>query len=1426
MGSFGRIFTTTEDNAPFTYLLDSDNFTDLLQTTSAPAEITEIPDTSISTDTDIQDDIFVTKSAVDDEPLFITNPETLDNDTFLISVSGDSILLSDSADIIAEAPQDEIVSNALVFLDNEVSTSTTIPEELDTVFINEASGGDGIPDFRMSMKPSMSHNQLMLKMQENLKEDEVSSNNPDIGTDVEKPISIQEHSINFPQAGEVLQPPIDIGYLPPTHRGTDIKHNIGKQSIILVNEPQINFLQDPVLSPTKSLVSSGGIQLPPLDTAEIQSFQDVPDSFTEHSGSDASVTNAPPEYNTFPFDETELFVPEEVNIYNDANQFPLLSPDLVTRKHVNNAPLPSDSQNHQNAQTGHSLPDLLISSSPENRLRIEMFKTNTLGIMKDNAIDDVNVESIISLTSNSGASFSHTDNGVQFIVSNNNLGDPVGISIFALADDSIINRPEGFVTDTPTLTTDSATKPMNTLLDDTSYTVKTPNNASISPLNLLQETDFVFDDPSFFTPPVPSASPASETLDSNSEFGGFSVFQNGAQSHVSQINSAVLEQIPFPIVNIPFFIPSDIAQDQLNSSSSETFIPMILFPMPGLMGLTKNAILPSSIQDKNSDSPPVSKSINNMGDSTRSVLGNLINNEVTFRLTDPEIIDIGQPQFIAANEGVAGPAEVLSLSTAQVAGVGEPVIISVSDTSVTNIQQQDTPATRFQEVSTPVIVPDITQSAGPDNVRLGQLQFVDQTIGQPQVGVPLSVSRPQLNSVSQPLVISVSQPQILSVSQQQAPQESHVTVTQPDETGNLIASQINQQSFPSFSSQGGLQVVSAPSLGSHISNGDVRIVNNGLPQFLGSSHGNTGSNQVKSVIDPQVSSVSNPQTVPFLQHEIGETSKGIDDNTNIVSLSPVFQTSIGPPNFFGTSLPVISQNNVGDVPVEQIGEPSFVSSSPGLGVPQVVSISDPQIQSISQPQTVSVSQPQLTSFDFSEKNRALNFEGDLGVPLPAIASQTAGGSVVTADLVSSISIPDFGNVGVPLTSTSSQTAGGSVVTADLVSSNSIPDFGSVGVPLSTTPFQEQSQTHGGAVVPADLISSNSLPDFSSGGVPLLATSLQGQSPTVQQSQPSAGSVVAADLASSHSIPAFGNIGVPLPATSLQEKLDPVLQSSHTPGGSVTAVDLVSISLSPDLGNIGVPLPTTASKEQLDFNQNPQTIFSPQSSDSSVITAEFVGSSSSPDFNLFKTQEQRLDDEHLHLLSQQDIGSSVISADSALSSFQVNSPQNVNPDFSPLSEQTSIDNQLGSNLLSVSKPQIVQTEQDFLSSLLTDDGAQLDNNFSPLQDNVLQANPNSPSLESISFIGQSTGDASDSQLISLSEPQIVSISQPELLHSSFSSADVQDNIGLSLPSTSPQVKTPDMGSLPLADSSGAPLSSSSPAFPPFPGVPAAANEQLE
>nr|XP_027237333.1 BRD4-interacting chromatin-remodeling complex-associated protein-like [Penaeus vannamei] len=69
----------------------------------------------------------------------------------------------------------------------------------------------------------------------------------------------------------------------------------------------------------------------------------------------------------------------------------------------------------------------------------------------------------------------------------------------------------------------------------------------------------------------------------------------------------------------------------------------------------------------------------------------------------------------------------------------------------------------------------------------------------------------------------------------------------------------------------------------------------------------------------------------------------------------------------------------------------------------------------------------------------------------------------------------------------------------------------------------------------------------------------------------------------------------------------------------------------------------------------------------------------------------------------------------------------------------------------------------------------------------------------------------SQVIPVSPVQFNSVSEPQLLQS-FSSAAVQDAIGVPLAATSPQVKTPDMSALPLADTSSS--SSSSPSFPPF------------
>ena len=87
---------------------------------------------------------------------------------------------------------------------------------------------------------------------------------------------------------------------------------------------------------------------------------------------------------------------------------------------------------------------------------------------------------------------------------------------------------------------------------------------------------------------------------------------------------------------------------------------------------------------------------------------------------------------------------------------------------------------------------------------------------------------------------------------------------------------------------------------------------------------------------------------------------------------------------------------------------------------------------------------------------------------------------------------------------------------------------------------------------------------------------------------------------------------------------------------------------------------------------------------------------------------------------------------------------------------------------------------------------------------LSQNPSSSSFGS--------GGSVSGSIITAGQP--VFVSQPELLESTFSSAVSQDSVGVPLAAASPHVKTPDMGSLPLADSNL--FSPSSPSFPPFSG----------
>ncbi|XP_069195137.1 uncharacterized protein [Procambarus clarkii] len=110
-----------------------------------------------------------------------------------------------------------------------------------------------------------------------------------------------------------------------------------------------------------------------------------------------------------------------------------------------------------------------------------------------------------------------------------------------------------------------------------------------------------------------------------------------------------------------------------------------------------------------------------------------------------------------------------------------------------------------------------------------------------------------------------------------------------------------------------------------------------------------------------------------------------------------------------------------------------------------------------------------------------------------------------------------------------------------------------------------------------------------------------------------------------------------------------------------------------------------------------------------------------------------------------------------------------------------------------------------------DSIQLNNNDISQQ----QLSPDSSFTNSViegNLVSQNFVDSGSSQSV----PQFSTDLQPDLLEATFSSAGSQDAIGVPVAAASPQVKTADMGSIPLADSTR--ISSSFPTFPPFPQNP--------
>ncbi|XP_042890490.1 BRD4-interacting chromatin-remodeling complex-associated protein-like isoform X5 [Penaeus japonicus] len=401
--------------------------------------------------------------------------------------------------------------------------------------------------------------------------------------------------------------------------------------------------------------------------------------------------------------------------------------------------------------------------------------------------------------------------------------------------------------------------------------------------------------------------------------------------------------------------------------------------------------------------------------------------DITFSLSEPQIVNEGQPIFISSSEGSPGFPEVVSVSNAEFQSVGEPTFLSVSEPEVLTVSQPDvpavyeTPATFLAEnpltiedfivadepIDFDTTIPDTAIRVGdfatePQVIDLGvttsvgQAQFVDESVGFAQNPSSVGVSLPEILAVSQPEVVSVSEPEILTVSQPD--DQSQLTATLLDPAGDAPFSVIQledaqppTQTFLSDTrSQGGLQDTSAL--------GGVPLPGLSSPQFIGSNQGEAGGSQVLSISEPQVFSVSQPESVSISEPQVVSVGQPQGDQAVSAPQSNIQQavlTMVIPnaPDIFTpqadgilvssgipqSSLPDIRSEGVfqgapaqAGVPLPGLSSPQFIGSSQGeFGGSEVLSISEPQVVFVSQPESVSISEPQVVSVEQPQAGQAL-----------------------------------------------------------------------------------------------------------------------------------------------------------------------------------------------------------------------------------------------------------------------------------------------------------------------------------------------------------------------------------------------------------------------------------------------------------------------
>ncbi|XP_042221775.1 serine-rich adhesin for platelets-like [Homarus americanus] len=818
-----------------------------------------------------------------------------------------------------------------------------------------------------------------------------------------------------------------------------------------------------------------------------------------------------------------------------------------------------------------------------------------------------------------------------------------------------------------------------------------------------------------------------------------------------------------------------------------------------------------------------------------------------------------------------------------------------------------------QEVVTNVVPQVNVIDGGVGLISLGDPEFTDLSIGEPQEGTVLDISQPDVLSVSQPdLGVAVDQ--------------SQLTVNQPDATGDAIldapynaVSQTSQfLSQVDTSSQvegaGGLQVVAAPSLSPRVVDGELKVVDVGSPQFVESSQGTIGGSSLVSVSEAQLISVSQPESLSVSQPVFVAVNPP-------QSLGGSSQSQEGPQYTRFTSGSQDTRYTDGGSSVSQ-GVSLFQTSSQGQpGQSQVVSLSSPEVQSVGDPQTVLVSQPQLVAGQLPQGIVEADVNIYPGVSLFQTSSQgqSPGGASQSQQQLQFTGFPsgsqdtrytDAGSSvspGVPIFQSSSQGQPGQSQVVSL----SNPQVQSVGDPQTVLVSQPQVvagtpqvigepgafEVHGGSSgqnIESVFLRTNQESSGESQFVSVPGPVL----PTIEQLQPVAfsqhqfnsfdqtlfegsqqssrgsssslqsdGSIVQGNLAQSY-VPSEEQSQSIGDAQFSTDGFTQQFSQGSSSGGSVVEGDLVGSQLSDqyfnnfpslqfsqqssgsfhDDGSIvsGILdasyIPPRSEITQFN-NVSPQQFSQGSSSGGSVVSGDLVGSVIGQNYDSFQFNTN--EDSQQTFQGSSSSGGSVVQGNLVGQNFD-NIPtqqfsQQASSSFFQNEGSVEGDNVVGSRspvqnfqrFEYISNDGSEQTSPGLSSNLFQDGGASvvpgtLDGSLQepPRFEDFVSNNPQQFSQ------GSSPGSfhSGGSGVFIQGEPHLVgevqvdqtgfgslpsfSVAQPELLESTFSSAASQDTPGIPLASASPQVKTADMGSLPLADSSL--ISSSSPSFPPFPG----------